>query len=121
MKSIGVLKMLGVIVCVAVASDAYAQASDAMATSDTAVPALNAKAVKKADRKLARDVRRALSKARGFDGSNVFVRARSGAVTLTGTVLQNTQIAQATAVAKGVPGVKSVSNKITLTAQGGGG
>jgi hyperosmotically inducible periplasmic protein len=121
MRSLGVLKVLGLIVCAAVASNVSAQASDAMVASDTAAPALNTKAVKKADRKLARDVRRALSQARGFDGSNVFVRARSAAVTLTGTVLQNTQITQATAVAKGVPGVKSVSNKITLTAQAGGG
>jgi osmotically-inducible protein OsmY len=65
-------------------------------------------------------VRRALSKAQGFDVSNVFVRARSGAVTLTGTVPEGGQIAQAEEVTKGVPGVKSVSNKLTLGVQGGG-
>jgi osmotically-inducible protein OsmY len=123
MKAVDLLKALGVVVCVAVASSAYAQSSDAAATSaDSAAQAKAQKsATKKTDRKLGYDVRRALSKAQGFDVSNVFVRARSGAVTLTGTVPEGGQIAQAEEVAKGVPGVKSVSNKITLGVQGGGG
>jgi osmotically-inducible protein OsmY len=123
MKAVDLLKALGVVVCVAVASSAYAQSSDAAATSsaDSAAQAKAQKsATKKTDRKLGYDVRRALSKAQGFDVSNVYVRARSGAVTLTGTVPEGGQIAQAEEVAKGVPGVKSVSNKITLGVQGGG-
>lgn len=51
----------------------------------------------------------------------VYVRARSGAITLTGTVPESGQIAQAEEVAKGAQGVKSVTNKITLGGQGGGG
>ncbi|SAL39180.1 transport-associated protein [Caballeronia turbans] len=122
MKAVDLLKALGVVVCVAVASSAYAQSSDAAATStDSAAQAKAQKsATKKTDRKLGYDVRRALSKAQGFDVSNVFVRARSGAVTLTGTVPEGGQIAQAEEVTKGVPGVKSVSNKLTLGVQGGG-
>ena len=61
-------------------------------------------ATKKTDRKLGLDVRKALSKAQGFDVSNVFVRARGGAVTLTGTVPDGSQIGQAEEVAKGVRG-----------------
>jgi hyperosmotically inducible periplasmic protein len=123
MKAVDLLKALGVVVCVAVASSAYAQSSDAAATStESAAPTKAQKsAVKKEDRKLGYSVRRALSKAQGFDVSNVFVRARSGAITLTGTVPESGQIAQAEEVAKGVAGVKSVSNKITLGVQGGGG
>ncbi|WP_250526189.1 BON domain-containing protein [Caballeronia sp. GAWG2-1] len=120
MKAVDLLKVLGVVVCVAVASSAYAQASDADATSAAPTKAQKS-ATKKTDRKLGYDVRRALSKAQGFDVSNVFVRARSGAVVLSGTVPEGGQIAQAEEVAKGVPGVKSVSNKISLGVQNGGG
>jgi hyperosmotically inducible periplasmic protein len=122
MKAVDLLKALGVVVCVTVASSAYAQSSDAAATdSSAATSKAQAKSVKQTDRKLGYSVRRALSKAQGFDVSNVFVRARSGAVTLTGTVPEGGQIAQAGEVAKGVAGVKSVTNKITLGVQGGGG
>jgi osmotically-inducible protein OsmY len=93
-----------------------------MATTDSAATAKAEKnATKKTDRKLGNDVRKALSKAQGFDVSNVFVKARNGAVTLTGSVPDGSQISQAEEVAKGVAGVKSVSNKITLGTQGGGG
>jgi hyperosmotically inducible protein len=119
MKATDVLKALGVVVCIAVASSAYAQ-SDAMASSGT-MAAPSAKATKQTNRKLGLAVRKALAKAQGFDVSNVYVRARGGAVTLTGTVPDGSQISQAEEVAKSVPGVTSVTNKITLGIQGGGG
>jgi osmotically-inducible protein OsmY len=75
---------------------------------------------KKADRALARAVRRALSRAQGFNVSGVFVRARSGAVTLSGTVRTGDQIRQAEEVARSVQGVNSVSNKLTLFHGGNG-
>ena len=115
MKVVDMLKALSVVVCVAVASSAYAQSSDAMAAAPSA------KTVKKVNRKLGLDVRRALSKAQGIDVSNIFVRARGGAVVLTGTVPDGAQIPKAEEVAKGVAGVTSVSNKITLAAPNGGG
>lgn len=120
-KTVNLLKVLGIALCVATASSAYAQASDAMASGSMAAPGASPKTVKKVDRKLGLDVRKALSKAQGFDVSNVFVRARGGAVTLTGTVPDSGQISQAEDVAKGVAGVKSVNNKLTLGTQGGGG
>jgi osmotically-inducible protein OsmY len=121
-KTVNLLKALGMALCVATASSAYAQASDAMAASgEMAAPATNAKAMRAADRKLGHDVRRALARAQGFNVSNVFVRARGGAVTLTGSVPDASQIQQAADVAKGVPGVTSVTNKITLGEQNGGG
>ena len=118
MKAIDILKVLGVVVSVAVASSVYAQTDT---TSSGAMAAPNTKSVKKADRKLGLDVRKALAHAQGFDVSNVFVRARGGAVTLSGTVPDSSQIGQAEEVAKTVPGVTSVNNKITLGVQGGGG
>jgi hyperosmotically inducible periplasmic protein len=120
-KTVNLLKALGLALCVATASSAYAQSSDAMASGSMAAPAASSKTVKKADRKLGLDVRKALAKAQGFDVSNVFVRARGGAVTITGTVPDSAQIAQAEDVAKSVAGVKSVSNKLTIGTQGGGG
>ena len=93
MKAVDMLKALGVVVCVAVASSAYAQSSDATATADSAASAQAAKTTaKKTDRRLGLDVRKALSKAQGFDVSNVFVKARGGAVVLTGTVPDGAQI-----------------------------
>jgi hyperosmotically inducible protein len=120
-KTVNLLKALGIALCVATVSSAYAQSSDAMASGSMEAPTANPKAVKKVDRKLGLDVRKALAKAQGFDVSNVFVRARGGAVTLTGTVPDGAQIPQAEEIAKGVAGVKSVNNKLTLGTQGGGG
>jgi hyperosmotically inducible protein len=48
------------------------------------------------------------------------VRARSGAVTLSGSVDTGEQIAQAEQVAHTVQGVTSVSNKLTLFHGGNG-
>jgi hyperosmotically inducible periplasmic protein len=121
MKVVDMLKALGVVLCVAVASSAYAQSSDATATTDAQSAKADAKITKKTDRKLGLDVRRALSKAQGIDVSNIFVRARSGAVVLTGSVPDGSQISQAGEVAKGVAGVKSVSNKLGVAAPNGGG
>ncbi|NKJ47770.1 phospholipid-binding protein [Burkholderia sp. SG-MS1] len=122
MKKVNLLKALGIALCVATASSAYAQASDAAPPAATASPpAANTKSTRQTDRKLGRDVRRALAKTPGFNVSNVFVRARGGAVTLTGSVPQGSQIQQAGDVAKGVPGVTSVTNRITLGVRSGGG
>ena len=74
----------------------------------------------KSDRALARAVRRALSRAQGFNVSGVFVRARSGAVTLSGTVRTGDQIRQAEDVTRSVQGVTSVTNKLTLFHGGNG-
>jgi hypothetical protein len=70
-KTVNLLKALGIALCVATVSSAYAQSSDAMASGSMAAPAANPKAAKKVDRKLGLDVRKALSKAQGFDVSNV--------------------------------------------------
>jgi hyperosmotically inducible protein len=120
-KTLNLVKALGIALCVATASSAYAQASDAEAPAATAAaPATNTKATRAADRKLGRDVRRALARTQGFNVSNVFVRARSGAVTLTGSVPDGGMIQQAGDVAKGVPGVTSVNNRLVLVVPAGG-
>jgi osmotically-inducible protein OsmY len=120
MKTVGILSALCLTVAIAMPVAAYAQASDAMAGMDNGSMASGKKAATKADKALARAVRRALSKAQGFNVSNVFVKARSGAVTLSGSVDTGDQIAQAEQVAHTVQGVTSVSNKLTLFHGGNG-
>lgn len=71
---------------------------------------------KKANRKLSLDVRRALAKSNGIEVSGITVLARSGDVTLTGSVPEGPQIDKAAEVAKTVPGVKTVINKLTIGA-----
>jgi hyperosmotically inducible periplasmic protein len=122
MKTAGILNALCLTVALAIPAAAYAQASDAMAS----MPGMDngamtgGKKATKADRALARSVRRALAKAPGFNVSNVFVRARGGAVTLSGSVDSGDQIGQAEQVAHTVSGVTSVSNKLTLFHGGNG-
>ena len=115
MKIRNVLPWLAVIGCVTLTSNVYAQDSDAAMAS---APATQSKKATPADKKLGRDVRKALSKAPGFNVSNVFVKARGGAVILSGSVPDGSQIPQATEVAKGVQGVTSVTNKLTLYSHG---
>ncbi|HVE07060.1 MAG TPA: BON domain-containing protein [Paraburkholderia sp.] len=115
MKS-AVLKVLGGVVAVMVACNVYAQASDTGADAQ-APAATSAKAQKKANGQLGRKVRAALAKAKGLDVSSIAVRARSGAVTLTGTVPDQQQIDLAGDTAKGVAGVSSVTNKLNVQQQ----
>jgi hyperosmotically inducible periplasmic protein len=117
MKSVDFLKALGGVVAMVVACHTYAQASDSTAAGTMAAPAANSKAAKQENRALGKKVRSALAKAQGLDVSNINVRARGGAVTLTGTAPDNDQIQKAGEVAKGVAGVTSVSNKINVQQQ----
>jgi hyperosmotically inducible protein len=69
-----------------------------------------------ANRQLVKDVRRALRKAshRGLRPSNITVRANDGVVSLTGSVPAAEQIDLAINVAKEVPGVQSVNNRLVV-------
>ncbi|MEI5997362.1 BON domain-containing protein [Paraburkholderia bengalensis] len=118
MKTRNILQLVAVLAGVALTSTVYAQASDSMSmASAPAASTWKGKSTPE-DKKLARDVRKALAKAQNFDVSNVFVKARGGAVLLTGSVKDGSQIAQATQVTQGVQGVSSVSNKLTLYSKG---
>jgi hyperosmotically inducible periplasmic protein len=48
---------------------------------------------------------------------NIFVRARSGAITLSGSVPDVALISKAAEVAAGVPGVTSVTNRLSVQDQ----
>ncbi|CAB3754806.1 BON domain-containing protein [Paraburkholderia solisilvae] len=116
MKARTVASLLVLMGCVTLTPNVYAQANNAMPMASG--PAASSGKATPADRKLARDVRKALSSAPNFNVSNVFVKARDGVVTLSGSVSDGRQIQQASEVAMGVPGVTSVSNHLTMYTKG---
>ncbi|MEW6339762.1 MAG: BON domain-containing protein [Paraburkholderia sp.] len=117
MKAFQAIKVIGGALIVVASLNAYAQSSDATAASAPAA-APSAKSVKASNRALQRSVRKALSKTKGLSVTNITVRARSGAVTLEGSVPEQPQIDLATQAAQGVAGVTSVKNALTIRAIG---
>ncbi|KWF29238.1 BON domain-containing protein [Burkholderia pseudomultivorans] len=121
MKSI-VLRALGVAaVAACLSGSVYAQSSEPAATeapaAATSAPKVATKTAKKANRKLGYAVRKAISKETGENVSNLVVRSKGGAITLEGTMPDQSQIDKAAAAAKGVKGVTSVTNKLTVQQQ----
>jgi hyperosmotically inducible protein len=90
------------------------------AQTDNAQPTHASQRATPADRALGKAVRLALGRAQGFDVSGVFVRARGGSVTLSGSVRSGDQIQQASDITKSVQGVTSVNNKLSLFHGGNG-
>jgi hyperosmotically inducible periplasmic protein len=88
--------------------------------SETAAASV-APATTPSDKQLAADVRHALHAARkqGLKSTYIRVRAHNGAVTLSGVVASDDQIALATSVARGVNGVHSVTSKIEVRSDTG--
>ena len=120
MKAIHATKLAGSALLVVASISDYAQASDATApdTSTTAGDKQQYKTTKAANRALQKKVRAALSKAKGVSVANITVRARDGAVTLQGTVPEQAQSDKAAEVAKGVAGVTSVKNALSVRPEG---
>lgn len=114
MKASSAIKMIGGALIVLASIQAYAQSSEAAAMAPAAPAATTAKQAKAADRALGRKVRSALSKTKGLSVANITVRARSGAITLAGTVPEQGQVDIATQAAQGVAGVTSVKNALTI-------
>jgi hyperosmotically inducible periplasmic protein len=97
-------------------SNAYAQNADVPAT---AMASSSKAAMKTADRQTVRAVRKALFHAKGLRSAEISVFARSGVVTLTGSVSDASQIDRAGTIAAGVPHVTSVSNQLSVRLSGG--
>lgn len=92
---------------------AHAQASDTTAAAAPAAPTTK-KQTRAANHKLAQAVRKALYHTKGLAASNITVLARSGVVTLDGTVPEQSQIDLAGTTAQGVAGVTSLKNNLQL-------
>lgn len=118
MNVITLASVLCVTLGLTVASGACAESSATTPASDTTATAkASQKCIRKADRKLGADVRRALGKTKDITATNIFVRARSGVVTLTGSVPESAEIIRAEEIARGVAGVRTVNNKLSLQPQ----
>ena len=84
------------------------------APAPTAQPAPAAATAPDPDKDLARKVKAALEAVQGVAGQQIDVTAKSGAVTLWGTVADPKEQAMAVEAAKAVPGVKAVENKLAI-------
>ncbi|MBB3258562.1 osmotically-inducible protein OsmY [Paraburkholderia bannensis] len=120
MKAIQAFKLAAGTMLVAASLHVYAQdAASAAAPTDSAKAQVQQskqqyKSAKAANRALSRKVRAALAKDKDISVANITVRAKDGAVILEGTVPEQSQVDHATDVAKGVPGVTSVKNALTI-------
>lgn len=128
MKAIQAFKLAAGTMLVAASLQVYAQDASAPAAAASG-PTTAAKqqydqskaqykSAKAANRALARKVRAALAKDKDVSAANITVRAKDGAVILQGTVPEQPQIDRATEVAKGVAGVTSVRNALTIRPEG---
>ncbi|MFM0626897.1 BON domain-containing protein [Paraburkholderia xenovorans] len=117
MKAIRTFKLMGGALIVVVSVNAWSQTSESAApsTQSSMAPSSggSAKATRQANRALSKKVLVALSKG-GVSTSRINVIAKGSAVTLVGAVTDATQIDKAGELAKGVPGVTSVKNSLTL-------
>lgn len=128
MKSIQVLELAVALYLVATSINAWSQpgqtasatgaapAASAMAPSEAVAPANG----RKADRALRRKVYAAIGTHKEISAGNISVTAKGGAVTLNGSVTDTSQIDKVAEIAKGVPGVTSVTNKLTVKKPFGG-
>jgi hyperosmotically inducible periplasmic protein len=99
-----------------VSGGAFAQGPAAASKSAASTPSA-APATRAANRQLARNVRRALTKAGDIQMETVTVRAKNGVVTLSGSVPEDGQIGRAGDLAKQVQGVVSVRNRLIVLTQ----
>jgi hyperosmotically inducible periplasmic protein len=112
------LFLLTTAAAVFISANAWPQPASGSATaaSGASVPATG----KKADRALRRKVYAAIGKSKEIDAGNISVMAKDGAITLYGTVAEASQIDKVADIAKGVQGVVSVSNRLTVRKPLGG-
>ncbi len=87
-----------------------APGAEVVAPAASAAPA-NSRA---ANRALRRKVYAAVVKHQEIDAGNISVVAKGGAITLDGTVSDASQIGKVEDIAKGVPGVMSVTNRLSI-------
>ncbi|HXZ09794.1 MAG TPA: BON domain-containing protein [Paraburkholderia sp.] len=117
MKAVQFIKLASGAVIALACLNVQAQPGSAGSAAQVASnPGQSASGLKANNRQLAKDVRLALKKAKheGFRFSNITVRANSCVVSLTGSVPSADQIEVATSIARSVPGVESVDNRLVV-------
>jgi hyperosmotically inducible periplasmic protein len=70
------------------------------------------------DKTLVRQVQHSLARTNGLDPEHIYVEVQNGQVTLTGTAVSEHQLELAGQVTRGVAGVTSISNELTIRAPG---
>lgn len=121
MKNIQAIMLAVGVAILAVSTSAWSQTSEAasapaMASSASAAPATG----RKADRALRKRVYAAIAKQKDISAGNISVVAKDGVVTLNGSVTDNSQVGRVAEIARGVPGVTSVINKLSVQKPLGG-
>jgi hyperosmotically inducible periplasmic protein len=119
MSSLKFLRAAGVGTIILAASSLSAQTPNPQDVAPGVTSsASSARSLKAADRRLSKQVRNAVVKALSRDPfagvTNISVISKNGHVKLVGTVPQDNEIAKAGEVAKGVAGVRSVDNRLTV-------
>jgi hyperosmotically inducible periplasmic protein len=104
-------------------ASAWAQDQGSGAAAMASMPGMasaptSAKAMRKANRQLSKNVQRALVKVKGLDSTNIVVSAKNGAIVLGGTVPEAGQMQMAVTTAQGVSGVQSVQNALRVRQTG---
>ncbi|RAR57965.1 BON domain-containing protein [Paraburkholderia unamae] len=110
-KSAFMMKTAVLLVAAVCAFGARAQ-TDAGAAPGAAQSGNGTTTARAQNHKLAKDVRHALTHAKGLDASHINVLAKGGAVSLAGSVPEAGQIDLAGAAAEAVPGVASINNQL---------
>ena len=96
--------------------DTASASSGAASASGMAAPATG----RAANRALRRKIYAAIGKHKEISAGNISVVAKDGAVTLNGTVTDGAQVDKVAEIAKSVPGVISVINRLTVQRPFGG-
>lgn len=126
MKIITSVKLTCGALAVLASLNAWPQASGggmAQPGSTAAAPAsasASPKAARQANRALRKKVYAALAQHKEIDAGNLSITVKEGAVTLGGTVAAAAQVEKVATIVKGVPGVTSVTNKLTVQPPFGG-
>ncbi|WP_250455344.1 BON domain-containing protein [Caballeronia sp. ATUFL_M2_KS44] len=94
--------------------------ASAMAASSSISGSATPATGRQANRALRRRVYGAIAKNKDIDAGNISVVAKDGAVKLTGTVADASQVNRVGDIVRGVPGVVSVSNGLTVKKPFGG-
>lgn len=122
MNATKTLKLTGGALIVVASINAWSQTSESAATpgqsgATSSSPAPSKSSVRKANRALSKKVLLALTKG-GVDTSGINAIAKGGAVTLAGHVSDPADIDKAGSIAKGVAGVTSLKNALTISEGG---
>lgn len=100
--------------CIGTAVRADEAVSVPQTAASAAAGSMTAKSVRQANRALRKKIYAALARHKEIDAGTISITAKSGAVTINGTVPEAAQIDEVAEIAKQVPGVTSLNNRLTV-------